>query len=1042
MVTPFHIRYAPDRAALAAAPPSPPVQAKFQALLRELFQFDCADLDFGIYRVMNHKREVIDRYIDRDLPGAIEEAVGRGAIQMETERAKRFEETREKVIEAFGEDAVAPTGELTGYQETPLGKEYAVWRERTRHSESAGDVRRDIYNHLYSFFSRYYQDGDFVPRRRYSWEHPYVVPYNGEEVHFHWANRGQYYVKAAEHFTDYRYRTRSGVSVRFSVRSASVEQNDVKGKDRFFFPLLDKAAWDSERRVLELPFDHRLPTAAEDKDLKRNGQQATILERAEASVHEALAAAPEAAKALLDPSGDDSGDEDAATLFTHHVRRFARKRTSDFFIHRDLRAFLARELDYYLRSEVLRLRSMVAGGEARADAWIEKVRIIRKVGTNVIEFLAQIEGFQKMLWEKRKFVVDVGYCVAVALVPEELVPRVVACEAQWEEWRAMGCAGVQEPLFAGGGDAAARADFLKRNPGVMLDTRHFDAEFTADLLAALEDVDDLTDGVAIRGDNWQALNLLDERYRRKLACVYIDPPYNSKTSEILYKNTYKHSSWLSLMEDRLLLSQLLAAPDGSHIVAIDENEQEVLGCLLSLHFPEHNKVCVSVVHNKKGIQGRHFSYNHDFAFFCIPHSLAGIAGRPVAKSEWRYDNLRKWGRESERSTARNCFYAIYVEGENIVDFGDVCAEEFHPGRANVADDGPSRRLAVYPVDSKGVERKWRYARQTVESIRDLLVVHRTKSGEVQIHKAQPEVAIKTVWDDPRYIAGDYGTKWLTNLGLKSRDDMYPKSVHTVEDSVRTVSDPDATTLDYFAGSGTTGHAVINLNREDGGRRKFILVEMGDHFDTVLMPRLKKVAFSPEWKNGRAVRPATAEESRRGPRIIKYFRLESYEDALNNIEFEQPDEDMFGVEDYMLRYMLRWETRRSATFLNVAALERPFDYKLRLNGNADGEDVAVDVPETFNYLLGLAVRTRRVHDDDGRRYLVYAGRTRDRREAVVIWRDTEGWTLEDRQRDRDFVADRDLTAGADDVWMNGDTMVEGGRSLDALFKKRMFGSVTD
>ena len=205
-----------------------------------------------------------------------------------------------------------------------------------------------------------------------------------------------------------------------------------------------------------------------------------------------------------------------------------------------------------------------------------------------------------------------------------------------------------------------------------------------------------------------------------------------------------------------------------------------------------------------------------------------------------------------------------------------------------------------------------------------------------------------------------------------------------------------------------------------------------------MPRLKKIAFSPEWKQGVATRSATAEEAERGPRIIKYFRLESYEDALNNIEFEpETQEGLFGMEDYMLRYMLRWETRRSATFLNVAALERPFDYKLRLNGNADGEDVAVDVPETFNYLLGLAVRTRRVYDDDGRRYLVYTGRTRDGRETVVIWRNTKGWKLEDRERDRDFVAEHQLTAGADDIWMNGDSMVEDAKPLDALFKKRMF-----
>ena len=1044
MRTPFHIRYAPDRTAPAKAPAPLPDQAKFQSLLRDLFQFDCADLEFGIYRIMNHKREVIDHYIDRDLPGAIEEAVGQGAVQTETERAGKLSETREKVITVFGEDALAPTGELIQYQETPLGKEYMLWRERARHSESASDVRRDIYNHLYSFFGRYYQDGDFVPKRRYSWEHPYVVPYNGEEVHFHWANRDQYYVKAAEHFADYQYRTRSGVSVRFLLRSANVKQNDVKGRKRLFFPILGDSSWDEERRTLDLPFEYRSLTPAEAKDFKRTRQQDDILERAEATIAEDLGWAPEAAKALLDPRNRSAGDDDPApTQFTHHARRFARRRTSDFFIHRNLRGFLKRELEYYLRSEVLSLGQLAAGGEARADAWLVKMQVIRQVGGDVIEFLAQIEGFQRMLWEKRKFVVDVNYCVTAEFIPEKLVPRVLKCEAQWEEWRALGCITEDESLFAGVADGpVARLDFLENHPGLLVDTRHFERSFVDELLAAIDGIDENTDGLAIRSDNWQALNLLGERYRRKLACVYIDPPYNSKTSEILYKNSYKHSSWLSLMEDRLLLSRLLAASDGSHIVAIDENEQEVLGRLLSLNFPEHKKVCVSVVHNKKGIQGNYFSYNHDFAFFCIPRSRAGISGKPVSRSEWKYDNLRKWGRESERSTARNCFYPIHVEGEEIVGFGDVCAEDFHPGGSNVADEGVSQRVAVYPVDSKGVERKWRYARQTVEGIRDLLVVHRTKSGEVQIHKAQTEMAIKTVWDDPRYIAGDYGTKWLTNLGLKSRDDLYPKSVHTVEDSVRIVSDPHSTTLDYFAGSGTTGHAVINLNREDGGRRKFILVEMGDHFDTVLMPRLKKVAFSPEWKGGRAKRPATPEEAERGPRIIKYFRLESYEDALNNIEFEQPDEDLFGLDDYMLRYMLQWETRGSATLLNVGELTRPFDYTLRLDGNGDGADTVVDLPETFNYLLGLAVRTRRVYDDEGRGYLVYAGRTRDGRAAVVIWRNTEGWTLEDRERDRDFVTANDMTEGADEIWMNGDSMVKDARPLDSLFKQRMFASVGD
>ena len=1057
MVTPFHIKWALDRKAPGDPLSPPPELAKFQTLLRELFQFDCADLDFGIYRIMNHKRDVVDRYIDQELPGAIEKAVGGGAIETEAERARIFEETRDQMIEFFGADAIAPSGELVKYQETPLGQKYNLWRERALHSESATDVRRDIYNHLHTFFRRYYQDGDFVPKRRYSWEHPYVVPYNGEEIHFHWANRDQYYVKAAEHFSDYRYRTRSGVSVRFSVRSANVEQNDIKGKTRFFFPLVGEAVWDAKRRALEVLFEHRLPTAAEAKELKRNGQQDAILERAEASVPEALATTPEAAKALLDAWDGHTGDDDAPTLFTHHARRFARKRTSDFFIHRDLRAFLARELDYYLRSEVLALRTLVAGGEARADAWLDKVRIIREVGTNVIEFLAQIEGFQKMLWEKRKFVMDVQYCVAARLIPGRLLSQVVECEAQWKAWRVLGCVADDDTLFGGDDGPDARRESLERNPGLLLDTRHFEPQFVDDLLATLDDIGDKTDGLAIRSENWQALNLLGERYREALSCVYIDPPYNTAASAILYKNDYKDSSWLSLMADRLSLSRTLLAPTGILGCAIDDEEVSRLRMLMQDIMPRELGTVV-VRSNPAGRKSRgQLSPSHEFALFfgngrASPGSLRKTE-RELARYRFedevgRYDwnNLIRHGSGDRREDRPKMFFPIYVSEDDRIRVPGLrwVADE---SRHDVLEDPREDEVEVLPIRYDGdevIEKRWhRGPDKIMENPSQYRVRRDGDSIDIDFMIRMDMKAIpKTWWGDARYASSNRGPRTSKDLfGSKPFD--YPKAVGLVEDCLRVGGlDGSSTVLDYFAGSGTTGHAVINLNREDGGRRKFILVEMGDHFDTVLMPRLKKVAFSPEWKNGRAVREATPEEADRGPRIIKYFRLESYEDALNNIEFEQPDEDLFGVEDYMLRYMLRWETRGSATLLNVAGLERPFDYKLRVNGNADGEDVAVDLPETFNYLLGLTVRTRQVYDDDGRRYLVYTGRTRDKREAVVIWRNTEGWTPEDRERDRDFVKANDMTAGADDIWMNGDTMVKDARPLDKLFKQRMFASATD
>src|SRR5690606_32080967 len=175
-------------------------------------------------------------------------------------------------------------------------------------------------------------------------------------------------------------------------------------------------------------------------------------------------------------------------------------------------------------------------------------------------------------------------------------------------------------------------------------------------------------------------------------------------------------------------------------------------------------------------------------------------------------------------------------------------------------------------------------------------------------------------------------------------------------------------MDYFAGSGTTGHAAINLNREDGGERRFVLIEQADYFDTVLLPRLKKVTFTPEWKDGKPKRLATAEEAERSPRIMKVIRLESYEDTLNNLELRRTEAQQSLLdssqaqgpdgfkEQYLLRYMLDVETRGSQSLLNVSAFMDPTAYKLKVKrpGSDESREVNVDLQETFNWLIGLKV----------------------------------------------------------------------------------------
>ena len=362
-------------------------------------------------------------------------------------------------------------------------------------------------------------------------------------------------------------------------------------------------------------------------------------------------------------------------------------------------------------------------------------------------------------------------------------------------------------------------------------------------------------------------------------------------------------------------------------------------------------------------------------------------------------------------------------------------------------------VAVYPVrtqDGVSVEKRWHRGHKVIGRSPTDYRIRRKQKGNSQGEEISIDFKIrmdmksmpKTWWDDKRYASANLGAKALKDMfGEKEFD--FAKATGLVEDCLlSSLCGGSSTVLDYFAGSGTTGHAVINLNREDGGERNFILVEMGEYFDTVLLPRIKKVTYTPEWKEGKPQREATEEEAEHSPRIVKYIRLESYEDALDSIAFDDTADGQMRFAEESDEYMLRWETRDSDTLLNPAKLTRPFSYRLRVHANGVKQERAVDLPETFNYLLGLVVQKREVFDDGGRRYMVYRGEAREApgKRVNVIWRETEGWTEHDFARDRDFLAKHDLTGGVDTVYVNGDSAIPDGRPIERMFKARMFASV--
>ncbi len=390
------------------------------------------------------------------------------------------------------------------------------------------------------------------------------------------------------------------------------------------------------------------------------------------------------------------------------------------------------------------------------------------------------------------------------------------------------------------------------------------AEFGDPIYPSLKKIDHVMNALdsdlwhtLIEADNYHALQLLEYLYAGKVDCIYIDPPYNTGAKDWKYNNdyvdgndSYRHSKWLSFMEKRLKLAKKLLNPaNGVLICAIDDNELNTLGLLLEEVFSGYKRFCITVVHNPNGNQGKNFGVSNEFVYFVLP------TGNQILSLENRTDTpdvrpLRDVsGNSNLRTDAKNCFYPIFVKNNEIIGFGDVCENDFHPASANILrEDGV---LEIYPIDAKGIEKKWVFANNTVESIKNELKIEWNKSrGIWDVIRYKTHFTYKTVWNKKEFSANSYGSKLINNIFGEKRFD-YPKSLYAVKECIAAVCGDrkNALIVDFFAGSGTTLHAVNLLNAEDGGHRMCICVtnnEVGPQNEK----KLSKEGFHPgdeEWE---------------------------------------------------------------------------------------------------------------------------------------------------------------------------------------------------
>ncbi len=808
---------------------------KLQSVLREIFEMDKADLDFGIYRIMNQKRDYINKFIDTQLPKDIKD------ILSKTQSIDGVQIQKELDQLGSGLDNAGVVRESS--------PKYLELKKALESSVDVSAMEQEIFSHLSSFFKRYYNEGDFISQRRYK-KDVYAIPYEGEEVKLHWANADQYYIKTSEYLKNYAFVLTDKKKVLFQLKEASTEQNNNKsqGDGERRFAIYEEEPIEVNGNTLYINFTYELH--------KKTVKQDDLIKKAFNTISSNI---PVAFADICAAGSAPTEKNKARTLIEKHLTDYVSRNTFDYFIHKDLGGFLRRELDFYIKNEILYIDDINTENPAFFTAQLSKIKAFKTVAEKIITFLAQIEDFQKKLWLKKKFVIRTDYCITLDKIPAKYYEEIFSNAEQLKEWEnlfSVKCELNNGKLKINDQTVALseihNSSFTIHNY-LVLDTKFFSDEFKDKLMAEFYNLDEETNGLLINSENFQALNLMQEKFQEKVDSVYIDPPYNAKSSEIVYKNTYKHSSWNSFMENRISISKKLMTNDSLIKIAIDDYEVSNLWKICENIFGMENLISnVSVIHNPRGRNDdKFFGTAHEYMLvFAKDKNLASITNFKATDEDLKQYNRKddisifgltgymRTGNNSNRFERPNLFYSIYI----------------NPETKKLSLEKEDTLIEVLPINSAGEEKTWRWGKDTFLERKDTEIFVSCVKGEWKLQKKRRFTGQgkkpKSIWNDSRYDASTNGIMLMKALFNSVSLFSYPKSIYTVYDALSISTNLNSNVLDYFSGSATTAHATIKLNREDQGNRKYILVEMGTYFNTVTKPRVQKVIYSDNWKNGK------------------------------------------------------------------------------------------------------------------------------------------------------------------------------------------------
>lgn len=682
----------------------------------------------------------------------------------------------------------------------------------------------------------------------------------------------------------------------------------------------------------------------------------------------------------------------------------------EWFLHPSASAALHRALDRFIRAELPPYSAADSSIECMQHC-LGQAAALREAGAEAIARWVEAHDDHLRAWLRPPLIRETHYCITLDLVPEEFYVEIAASKDQHSEWVRLygidlieagpGRAGYSEPLTI---------EFLRENPYLMLDTRFLPRPLIARLLDGLDNLDEQLDGLLVHGDNFRAMRLLEPRYRQAIDCIYTDPPYNTGGRSLPYPDRYTRSDWLTMMDNRLRAAYRWLKPGAACWISIDENEQAALELLLADIFRPEEFVATLIWEAGRKNDSKLISVSHEY-MLCY---VKGLGDPPHRRLRWR---VRKDGideidakarvlvrqcRKDYRQASRRLRHWLAGLPDNHPAKRHrhyCCVDErgvYHPGNISWPGGGGPTYEVVHPVTRRPCKvpsRGWMYpsAERMAEAIAGGLVHFgddetRVPCAKVYLH-ANEHHAPNSVF----YRDGRAAMKRLRDI-LGGERFANPKDERIIAERLAFSAPKNATVLDLFAGSGAAAHAVIDLNRRDAGRRRYVLMEMGDSFDAVLRTRIQRIVYSQCWKRGRPL-------DRDGvSHAFKYIRLSPFAGCANQA----------GVPP---------EAFTDPTGAAAAGL---------------------DLIETFNHLLGLRVRRIHAHDRATMRAVEATAPNGDG--VLVVWQTGSRSPRARRERLSAWSrANRGMLARARIVYLNGP--LEGIdhprlESIEAEFGRRM------